>query len=66
MASVDRCIYIYQVLEGGSKCLKAGKLVGHSSAVLCLDWSVDSTYLRSNSDNFELIYCEPQKYIVIP
>ncbi|GAV03860.1 hypothetical protein RvY_14230 [Ramazzottius varieornatus] len=65
VASVDRCIYMYQVLEGGSKCIKAGKLIGHSSAVLCLDWSVDSTYLRSNSDNFELIYWTPATLKVV-
>lgn len=60
VASVDRAIYIYQVMDGGSKCIKLGKCLGHSSAVLCLDWSVDSQYLRSNSDNFELIYCKFQ------
>ncbi|OQV21716.1 Echinoderm microtubule-associated protein-like 1 [Hypsibius exemplaris] len=59
VASVDRSIYIYQILEGGTKCMKLGKCVGHSSAVLCLDWSTDSQYLRSNSDNFELIYWNP-------
>ena len=57
VASVDRSIYIYQIMDGGSKCMKLGKCAGHSSAVLCLDWSTDSQYLRSNSDNFELIYC---------
>lgn len=44
--------------------MKLGKCIGHSSAVLCLDWSVDSQYLRSNSDNFELIYCKPTIHIM--
>ena len=36
-------------------------LQGHSSFITHLDWSVDGQHLRSNSGDYELLYC---KYFV--
>jgi echinoderm microtubule-associated protein-like 1/2 len=31
---------------------------GHSSFVTHMDWATDSTYLQTNSGDYELLYCE--------
>jgi len=38
-----------------------GKLKGHSSYILGLDWSIDGKYLRSNCGAYELLFWEIEK-----
>lgn len=37
---------------------------GHSSFITHIDWSEDSQYLRSNSGDYELLYCTYYNIIV--
>jgi microtubule-associated protein-like 1/2 len=55
--SRDRCVYIYVTnelakIERYNNC----QLQGHNSAVVSIDWSSDSQYLRSTSTNYELLF----------
>ena len=52
VASHDNHIRIYNC-DGWSLC---STIVKHTSAVLMIDWSCDSKWLRSNSLNSELFY----------
>lgn len=56
LASRDNCLYVYSTVEGGRKYSRIGKCSGHSSAVLHVDWSSDSQYLRSNSMDYEVLF----------
>lgn len=58
IGSRDNNIYIYQRTTVGYKFNKIGKCSGHSSFILHLDWSSDSEILRSNSGDYELLYCK--------
>ncbi len=49
-------VYLYNVLERGTKYTRLGKCSGHSSFVLHIDWSEDSQYLRSTSGDYELLF----------
>lgn len=55
----DNMIYLYNVLERGTKYTNLGKCSGHSSFVLHIDWSEDSQYLRSTSGDYELLFWSP-------
>lgn len=55
IGSRDNAIYIYQVKDG-RRFAKIGRMTGHSSYVTHIDWSDDSTLLRSNSGDYELLY----------
>lgn len=56
LGSRDSFIYVYQVSEEGRKYNRISRCSGHSSFVIHLDWAVDSTYLRSCSGDYELLY----------
>ncbi|XP_071055971.1 echinoderm microtubule-associated protein-like 2 isoform X1 [Onthophagus taurus] len=56
IGSRDNHIYIYQVNDGGIRCSKVGKCMGHSSFVTHIDWSSDSQIIRSNSGDYEVLY----------
>jgi len=53
----DSFIYIYESEDYKLK----GKLEGHTAAVLDLDWSADSTSLRSFSLSYDLLYHDVTK-----
>lgn len=52
VGSHDNRIYVY---DTGSWTLK-GTCKGHSSYIMALDWSADSTYLRTNCGAYETLY----------
>ncbi|XP_050037299.1 echinoderm microtubule-associated protein-like 2 isoform X1 [Dermacentor andersoni] len=56
LGSRDSFIYVYQVSEEGRKYNRISRCSGHSSFVIHLDWAVDSTYLRSCSGDYEILY----------
>jgi microtubule-associated protein-like 1/2 len=58
IGSRDNTIYIYQRTGVPHKFNRIGKCNGHSSFILHLDWSVDGEYLRSNSGDYELLFCK--------
>lgn len=53
VGSHDNNIYIYDVSKDYT--LKT-KCVGHTSFITCLDWTADSTYIRSNCGSYDLLY----------
>jgi WD40 repeat protein len=53
VGSHDNNIYIYDVDAGYVKC---GVLKGHTSYITNLDWSADSSYIRSNCGAYELLF----------
>ena len=55
LGSRDNAIYIYSVREGYRKFSRAGRCLGHSTAVTQLDWTTDSQHIQSNS-GAELLY----------
>ena len=55
VASYDFFIDIYDVKN---KFKRAGICKGHSAPVTHIDWSADSKYLQSNSQDFELFFWE--------
>ena len=55
VASHDFFIDIYDASSGFKR---AGVCKGHSAPVTHLDWSEDSKYLQTNSQDFELLYWE--------
>lgn len=58
IGSRDNNVYIYQKTNVAYKFTRIGKCSGHSSFVLHVDWSADSEVLRSNSGDYELLYCK--------
>jgi len=50
IGSHDCTIYIYE----GTRCFS--KLKKHSGAITALDWSADSSYIRSNCTGYELLF----------
>jgi len=56
IGSRDNIIYIYQVSDSYQKYNRIGRCSGHSSFILHLDWSSDSTFIQSNSGDYELLY----------
>ncbi len=58
LGSRDSIIYIYHVSDNCKKFNRMGRCSGHSSFVAHLDWSKDSTYIRSNSGDSELLFCK--------
>lgn len=58
VGSRDNTIYIYQRTGVPHKFNRIGKCNGHSSFILFLDWSVDGEVLRSNSGDYEILYCK--------
>lgn len=58
IGSRDNTIYIYQRTGVPHKFNRIGKCNGHSSFILHLDWSVDGDVLRSNSGDYEVLFCE--------
>lgn len=61
LGSRDNNIYIYQANNGGRRYAKVGKCAGHSSFVTHIDWSSDSQVLRSNSGDYEILFCKCPK-----
>ncbi|XP_014271335.1 echinoderm microtubule-associated protein-like 2 isoform X3 [Halyomorpha halys] len=75
LGSRDNNIYVYQLGTSAGKYSRIGRcttekrkrkttptlisLLGHSSFITHLDWSVDSQYLRSNSGDYEVLYWSP-------
>jgi len=55
VGSHDNFIYIYPINAEGvySRCYK---LKGHSSYISAFDWSLDSSYIRSNCGAYELLF----------
>lgn len=43
-----------------------GKLSGHSTAVICIDWSTDGSYLRSLDEGFDMIFWQLPKFAKDP
>lgn len=58
IGSRDNNIYVYQKTNIPYKFTRIGKCTGHSSFILHLDWSKDSDVLRSNSGDYEVLYCK--------
>ncbi|XP_064484609.1 echinoderm microtubule-associated protein-like 2 isoform X3 [Ornithodoros turicata] len=56
LGSRDNFIYVYQVSEEGHKYNRISRCTGHHSFITHLDWSADSTYLQSNSGDYEILY----------
>lgn len=59
LGSKDSCVYIYQCTKAAHRFSKIGKCSGHSSFISHIDWSKDSTVLRTNSGDYELLYWNP-------
>jgi len=55
VGSHDNFIYIYKTTAGG-KYKPHGKLVGHSSFITGLDWSLDGEKIRSSCGAYELLF----------
>lgn len=53
VGSHDNCIYVYDVKKDYALYTKFNK---HNSFVTSLDWSVDSTYIRSVCGAYEKLY----------
>lgn len=51
--SHDTNIYIYDVENGYSL---VGKCKEHNASITCIDWSQDSTYIRSVCNGYELLF----------
>ncbi|KAG8183584.1 hypothetical protein JTE90_025141 [Oedothorax gibbosus] len=56
VGSHDNFIYVYQVDDEYKKYNRIGRCIGHSSFITHLDWSDDSTYIQTNSGDYELLY----------
>ncbi|XP_060114203.1 echinoderm microtubule-associated protein-like 2 isoform X1 [Heteronotia binoei] len=59
LGSHDNFVYIYAVSEGGRKYGRVGRCSGHSSFITHLDWAFDSSYLVTNSGDYEILYWDP-------
>lgn len=57
LGSRDNQIYIYQVSDDGMKYSRVGRCSGHSSYITHVDWAADNQTLRSNSGDYELLFC---------
>jgi len=53
VGSHDNCVYVYDIENNYSLYCKFNK---HNSFVTSLDWSVDSTYIRSVCGAYEKLY----------
>lgn len=53
VGSHDNYIYIYDVSDGYRM---KHKLIGHSSFIIALDWTVDSTAVHTNCGAYELLF----------
>ncbi len=58
VGSHDNNIYIYDATSYE----KLGILKGHNSFITCVDWSKDSTYIRSVCGAYELLFFKTDKY----
>jgi echinoderm microtubule-associated protein-like 1/2 len=58
IGSRDNYIYIYRPSEDFHNFAKVGKCSGHSSFILHVDFSMDGNILRSNSGDYEVLYCK--------
>ncbi|KAF8795097.1 Echinoderm microtubule-associated like protein [Argiope bruennichi] len=56
VGSHDNYIYVYQVDDEYKKYNRIGRCMGHSSFITHLDWSDDSTYIQTNSGDYELLF----------
>lgn len=58
VGSRDNIIYMYQRTNMRHKFNRIGKCTGHASFIVHLDWSIGSDVLRSNSGDYEILFCE--------
>lgn len=58
IGSRDNIIYMYQRTNIRHKFNRIGKCSGHSSFIVHIDWSVDSDCIRSNSGDYEILFCK--------
>jgi echinoderm microtubule-associated protein-like 1/2 len=58
IGSRDNNIYLYQPSKDFRRFARSGKCAGHSSFILHLDFSMDGSIIRSNSGDYEVLYCE--------
>jgi microtubule-associated protein-like 1/2 len=56
IGSRDNVIYIYQASDNYQKYNRIGRCSGHSSFITHFDWSADSTFLQSNSGDYEVLF----------
>lgn len=56
IGSHDNFTYIYQVDDEYKKYNRIGRCTGHSSFITHFDWSEDSTYIQTNSGDYEILY----------
>lgn len=56
VGSADCNIYLYSVDVANRKYSRRAICSGHSSRVTHLDWSKDSAFLQSNSQDYELLF----------
>ncbi|GFT82787.1 echinoderm microtubule-associated protein-like 1 [Nephila pilipes] len=56
VGSHDNYIYVYQVDDEYKKYNRIGRCMGHSSFITHLDWSDDSTYIQTNSGDYEQLF----------
>jgi len=55
VGSHDNYIYIYPIDSEGVY-TRSRKLEGHSSFITAIDWSLDSSYIRTNCGAYELLF----------
>ena len=60
--SNDNLIHFYDVPNEYSL---AAVCKGHSSSVVDIDWSSDSSVLQSNSSAYEMLYCMTARILVM-
>ena len=58
VGSHDNFIYVYATSQNGpdGKYKALGKLIGHSSYITALDWSIDGEWIRSSCGAYELLF----------
>ena len=55
VGSHDNIVYVYKISEAGAYSLYKS-FAKHTSYVTALDWSLDSSYIRSNCGSYEKLY----------
>jgi WD40 repeat protein len=55
VGSHDNFIYLYNVVESGAY-TKYARCKGHSSYITCVDWTLDSSIIRTVCGAYELLF----------
>lgn len=54
VGSHDSILYIYEHKD--EKYILNSRCKGHNSAITCIDWSLDETYIRTVCNAYELLF----------